>query len=76
MVGGLAAGSVKEIGLGEDGEAEVKITVSEDFAPLPTGHDGHDPPGLAFLGRRAPGPAHAAPGGRRRRRARSRTAAR
>ena len=28
MVGGLAAGSVKEIGLGEDGEAEVQITVS------------------------------------------------
>ena len=37
MVGGLAAGSVKEIGLGDDGEAEVKITVSEDFAPLPRG---------------------------------------
>ena len=37
MVGGLAAGSVKTIGLGEDGEAEVTITVSEDFAPLPKG---------------------------------------
>ena len=37
MVGGLAAGSVKEIGLGDDGQAEVKITVSEDFAPLPRG---------------------------------------
>lgn len=37
MVGGLAAGSVKEIGLGEDGEAEVQITVSDDYAPLPEG---------------------------------------
>ena len=37
MVGGLAAGSVKEIGLGEDGEAEVRFTVNEDFAPLPRG---------------------------------------
>jgi phospholipid/cholesterol/gamma-HCH transport system substrate-binding protein len=37
MVGGLAAGSVKEIGLGENGGAEVRITVDEDFAPLPRG---------------------------------------
>lgn len=37
MVGGLAAGSVKEIGLGEDGEAEVTLTVNDDFAPLPRG---------------------------------------
>jgi len=37
MVGGLAAGSVKEIELGEDGEALVTFTVEEDFAPLPRG---------------------------------------
>jgi phospholipid/cholesterol/gamma-HCH transport system substrate-binding protein len=37
MVGGLAAGSVKEIELGEDGEAVVTLTVNEDFAPLPRG---------------------------------------
>jgi len=37
MVGGLAAGSVKEIELGEDGEALVTFTVNEDFAPLPRG---------------------------------------
>src|SRR5688500_9401437 len=37
MVGGLAAGSVKEIELGEDGEAVVTLTVQEDFAPLPRG---------------------------------------
>ena len=37
MVGGLAAGSVKTIELGEDGEAEVTITVSDEFAPLPRG---------------------------------------
>ncbi|MDX6586388.1 MAG: phospholipid/cholesterol/gamma-HCH transport system substrate-binding protein [Solirubrobacterales bacterium] len=37
MVGGLAAGSVKEIGLGDDGEAEVTFTVSDDYAPLPRG---------------------------------------
>jgi phospholipid/cholesterol/gamma-HCH transport system substrate-binding protein len=37
MVGGLAAGSVKEIGLGEDGQAVVSFTVNEDFAPLPRG---------------------------------------
>ncbi|HYH60921.1 MAG TPA: MlaD family protein [Solirubrobacterales bacterium] len=37
MVGGLAAGSVKTIELGEDGEAIVTFTVNEDFAPLPRG---------------------------------------
>ena len=37
MVGGLAAGSVSEITLGEDGEAVVSFTVKEDFAPLPRG---------------------------------------
>ena len=37
MVGGLAAGSVKEIELGENGEALVTLTVNEDFAPLPRG---------------------------------------
>jgi phospholipid/cholesterol/gamma-HCH transport system substrate-binding protein len=37
MVGGLAAGSVKEIELGPDGEALVTITVKEEFAPLTRG---------------------------------------
>ncbi len=37
MIGGLAAGTIKEIGLGEDGEAIVTFTVEEDFAPLPRG---------------------------------------
>jgi phospholipid/cholesterol/gamma-HCH transport system substrate-binding protein len=36
-VGGLAAGSVKEIELGPEGEALVTFTVNEDFAPLPRG---------------------------------------
>ncbi|MDQ3759123.1 MAG: MlaD family protein, partial [Actinomycetota bacterium] len=37
MIGGLAAGSVKEIELGGDGEALVTFTVDEEFAPLPRG---------------------------------------
>ncbi len=37
MVGGLAAGSVKEIELGENGQAVVTLTVSEEFAPLMRG---------------------------------------
>ncbi len=37
MVGGLAAGSVKDISLGEDGEAVVRFTVDDKFAPLPRG---------------------------------------
>ncbi len=37
MVGGLSAGSVKEIGLGANGQAEVRFTVSEQYAPLPRG---------------------------------------
>ncbi len=34
VVGGTAAGSVKEIELGEDGQAVVTFTVEDDFAPL------------------------------------------
>ena len=37
VVGGLAAGSVKEIELGPDGQALVTFTVSEDYAPLRRG---------------------------------------
>ena len=37
MVGGLAAGSVKTIELGLDGEAIVTMTVSDEFAPLTRG---------------------------------------
>ena len=37
MVGGLAAGLVKEIELGDNGEALVTFTVDEEFAPLPEG---------------------------------------
>lgn len=37
MVGGLAAGSVKTIELGPDGEAIVTMTVSDEFAPLTRG---------------------------------------
>ena len=37
MVGGLSAGTVKEIELGDDGEALVTFTVSDEFAPLPRG---------------------------------------
>ena len=37
MVGGLAAGLVKEIELGDNGQALVTFTVDEEFAPLPEG---------------------------------------
>jgi phospholipid/cholesterol/gamma-HCH transport system substrate-binding protein len=37
LIGGQAAGSVDTIELGDDGEAQVKLTVSEEFAPLPRG---------------------------------------
>jgi phospholipid/cholesterol/gamma-HCH transport system substrate-binding protein len=37
MVGGLSAGSVKKIELGDDGQALVTFTVDEEFAPLTTG---------------------------------------
>jgi phospholipid/cholesterol/gamma-HCH transport system substrate-binding protein len=36
-VAGVAAGSVKEIALADDGQAEVKLEVSDDYAPLPEG---------------------------------------
>jgi phospholipid/cholesterol/gamma-HCH transport system substrate-binding protein len=36
-VAGVAAGSVKEIELGDDGQALVKLEVQEKFAPLPEG---------------------------------------
>jgi phospholipid/cholesterol/gamma-HCH transport system substrate-binding protein len=36
-VAGVAAGSVKEITLADDGQAEVKMEVSEEYAPLPEG---------------------------------------
>src|SRR5687767_3062092 len=34
VVGGRAVGTVKEIGLAADGQAQVRFTVDEDFAPL------------------------------------------
>src|SRR5688572_12683699 len=37
MIGGLSAGLVKEIELGDEGEALVTFTVDDDFAPLPRG---------------------------------------
>ena len=37
MVGGLSAGLVKEIELGDNGQALVTFTVDEEFAPLPEG---------------------------------------
>lgn len=37
LVGGLAAGSVKKIELGPDGEAIVTMTVNDEFAPLTRG---------------------------------------
>jgi phospholipid/cholesterol/gamma-HCH transport system substrate-binding protein len=37
VVGGLSAGLVKEIELGDNGEALVTFTVDDDFAPLPEG---------------------------------------
>ncbi len=37
LVGGLSAGSVKEIDLGPSGQALVTLTVDDDFAPLPRG---------------------------------------
>jgi phospholipid/cholesterol/gamma-HCH transport system substrate-binding protein len=36
-VAGVAAGSVKEISLADDGQAEVKLEVSDEYAPLPEG---------------------------------------
>lgn len=37
IIGGLAAGLVKEIELGDNGQALVTFTVDEEFAPLPEG---------------------------------------
>ena len=37
MVGGLQTGTVKSIELGDDGQALVSFTVSDEFAPLPRG---------------------------------------
>ena len=37
VVGGVATGSVKEIELGDDGQALVTFTVSDEHAPLPRG---------------------------------------
>ena len=37
MIGGLAAGLVKEIELGDQGEALVTFTVDDEYAPLPRG---------------------------------------
>ncbi len=37
MIGGTAVGTVKTIELGDDGQALVRFTVNEDFAPLPVG---------------------------------------
>jgi phospholipid/cholesterol/gamma-HCH transport system substrate-binding protein len=37
LVGGLSAGLVKEIELGDNGQALVTFTVDEEFAPLPEG---------------------------------------
>jgi phospholipid/cholesterol/gamma-HCH transport system substrate-binding protein len=37
MIGGLSAGLVKEIELGDDGQALVTFTVDDEFAPLPRG---------------------------------------
>jgi phospholipid/cholesterol/gamma-HCH transport system substrate-binding protein len=36
-VAGVAAGSIKEITLADDGQAEVKMEVSDEYAPLPEG---------------------------------------
>jgi phospholipid/cholesterol/gamma-HCH transport system substrate-binding protein len=36
-VAGVAAGSIKEITLADDGQAEVKLEVSDEYAPLPEG---------------------------------------
>jgi phospholipid/cholesterol/gamma-HCH transport system substrate-binding protein len=36
-VAGVSAGSIKEIRLGDDGQAEVELEVSEDYAPLDQG---------------------------------------
>ena len=43
VVGGVAAGTVKEIELGDDGEAWSRSRSTEEYAPLPTRHDGHGP---------------------------------
>jgi phospholipid/cholesterol/gamma-HCH transport system substrate-binding protein len=37
LIGGLSAGLVKEIELGDDGQALVTFTVDDEFAPLPRG---------------------------------------
>ena len=52
-VAGVAAGSVKEITLADDGQALVKMEVSEEYAPLPAGNPRHRPLPVA-LGDRQP----------------------
>src|ERR687885_2666177 len=36
-IGGTAAGSVDDIRLTDDGQAEIKMTVDDEYKPLPTG---------------------------------------
>ena len=57
VVGGTAVGTVKEIELGDDGQALVTFTVDEDYAPLRARHGRDRPLALALADRRPPGPA-------------------
>ena len=52
-VAGVAAGSVEDISLADDGQALVELEVSDEYAPLPPGHPRHRPLAVA-LGDRQP----------------------
>ena len=53
QVSGIPAGKVKDIQLTRDGQAELTLSIDDDYAPLRARHAGDRPPGLA-VGRRQP----------------------
>ena len=78
QTGGAPIGSVKDIEITDDGQAEITFSIEDDYAPLPRGHARGDPPVLPVghrqplrrphLPRTAAGGEEIADGGRDRRR--------
>ena len=44
-IGGTPAGEIESIELSDDGQAEVEVSVDDEFAPLHAGQHGDDPGG-------------------------------